>query len=315
MVDMLDAVIRHQIYVEGLKRGRSDALALKLAQMNTELKAEFGRLEYASLGDMTKKALVSFLARLKKLSDGVFSAWLNETIEWLQRYIQVDRELLPKVFAAVSSKDESDFEEAKDGAAIFGFAKNTVMGANGVLMLAFMRGYSTLSSAKIVQATNAGYANRLSPSEVVKSLTGTAERRYNDGLIAQLNRQGAAVTNTIIQHTAAQTNFSVASAAWLQYLWISVLDEATTNVCRSRNGNVWRYGAGPMPPAHINCRSSTMPFDGTGPVTMPSFRVWAGSQSSIFINDAFDGKAPSSYEGSKSISLEQFASKLELITV
>jgi SPP1 gp7 family putative phage head morphogenesis protein len=314
MAELLDAVIRHQIYIEGLKRNQNAGLALKLAQMNTELKAEFGRLEFKSLGDMTKRALMQFLARLKKLADGVFNAWLNETIEWLQRYISIDREMLPRIFAAVSNKDESDFEDAKDDAGIWALATNNPMAANGIAMLAFMKGYAFLGSSRIVQVVNMSYANKLSPDEAVKSIIGSKERRYNDGLIATLNRQGASVTNTVIQHTAAQTSSSVARAAWLQYLWISVLDNATTDICRSRNGHVWRYGEGPLPPAHVGCRSSTMPFDGTGPITMPTFTMWANGQPREFVNDAFDGEPGSKYEGSKAVNLDGFARKFELIT-
>lgn len=40
------------------------------------------------------------------------------------------------------------------------------------------------------------------------------------------------------------------------YRWISILDGKTTQICRSLDGQVFPFGTGPLPPAHVNCRSS-----------------------------------------------------------
>lgn len=42
----------------------------------------------------------------------------------------------------------------------------------------------------------------------------------------------------------------------LGYRWVSILDNATTQICRSLDQQVFRFGEGPLPPAHGNCRSS-----------------------------------------------------------
>jgi hypothetical protein len=40
------------------------------------------------------------------------------------------------------------------------------------------------------------------------------------------------------------------------YRWVSILDSATSQICRSLSGRVFQFGKGPIPPAHPNCRSS-----------------------------------------------------------
>lgn len=40
------------------------------------------------------------------------------------------------------------------------------------------------------------------------------------------------------------------------YRWISILDSATSQICRSLDQQVFKFGKGPLPPAHPNCRSS-----------------------------------------------------------
>lgn len=330
MAELFDAMVRHQIYIEGLKRGKAGALAQSLLKLNTDIKAELN-VPFANLGDMNKTQVLALLGRLKKLSDSVFNAWLNDLIDWLQRYVVIDRELLARVWSATSPQVElPDFDEAKDGAALWGIAKGAAIGANGLLLLPFLRGFTTQASARIVATVNMAVVNRATPADALAAILGApaGDRTPGQGrdgkappipspaggLASLLNRQGNAVTDTIIQHVAAQTNFGTARSAFAEYLWISVLDDATTDICRSRNGNVYRYGEGPLPPAHIRCRSSTIPFDGTGPVTIPSFTMWASGQPKTFVNDAFDAEPGSTYEGSRALSLEQFAGKFGLIT-
>lgn len=40
------------------------------------------------------------------------------------------------------------------------------------------------------------------------------------------------------------------------YLWVSVLDSITSQICRSLDGRLFAFGKGPLPPAHPNCRST-----------------------------------------------------------
>ena len=43
------------------------------------------------------------------------------------------------------------------------------------------------------------------------------------------------------------------------YRWVSTLDGRTSEVCRSLDGKQFDIGKGPIPPAHPNCRSTTVP--------------------------------------------------------
>lgn len=44
--------------------------------------------------------------------------------------------------------------------------------------------------------------------------------------------------------------------AILGYRWVSILDNRTSQLCRSLDGQVFEHNKGPLPPAHANCRSS-----------------------------------------------------------
>lgn len=324
---LINLTIRHQVYLEGLKVGRQGDLAASLAALQKEIVGLISTVDYEDLGEMRKVELNLLLGQMQLAAKTVFSGWLTNLIQWLKDYIDVDADFWKFALSSYKVADEEDpkerekkrllllpaFGSSTSSDNIYAAAKNMPMGANGVMIEPFASGFATLATSRIGQAAAMAYANSETKKEALDRIVGTKAVGYKDGLLQQLQRQGNAVTNTIIQHVAAQTNQSIASSLFERYLWVSVLDSGTTIICRSRDGNVYIYGQGPTPPAHIGCRSSTVPFDGTGPITMPTFRMWADGQSTEFINDAFDGTPGASYETSKAINLTEFAGKRSLI--
>jgi SPP1 gp7 family putative phage head morphogenesis protein len=75
-------------------------------------------------------------------------------------------------------------------------------------------------------------------------------------------RQLTALVKTATNHASsvARNAVYVQNARLLDgYEWLSTLDNKTTLVCGARDGQVYQVGTGPMPPAHFNCRSTTIP--------------------------------------------------------
>lgn len=70
-----------------------------------------------------------------------------------------------------------------------------------------------------------------------------------DGVVRRIPRKARAA--------AERAGITVGSNMAVRgYRWISILDGKTSQLCRSLSGRVFRFGQGPIPPAHPNCRSS-----------------------------------------------------------
>ena len=114
---------------------------------------------------------------------------------------------------------------------------------------------------------NTGLANSLTTDEIVRGLRGTRNADYTDGI---LTGQGSAVATLV--RTAATHASSVARTESFKaigvtsYRWIATLDSKTSIICASRDGETFELGKGPMPPAHPNCRSTTVPDFGGAPI-------------------------------------------------
>lgn len=178
-------------------------------------------------------------------------------------------------------KDLADYAtgaEARALDAVLSGVELTVPSANQVLAAAMSRPLTSGQSAKMLEpfindwvtgsiekvenAIRLGYMQGRTNRELIADVVGTASNKYKDGMIDATYRNAQAVVRTSVQHVAQVAR----SETWAQnadiitgYEWVSTLDSRTTVQCQSLDGRVFEIGKGPLPPIHINCRSSTAP--------------------------------------------------------
>lgn len=302
MADLFDVLVRHQVYLEGLKRGRNADFPKVLGRLDAVLRASLAHITYDNLGDANKRQLNAVLVELRRAMRLVFTPWLNELVVWLERYMQVEVGAFRQYFDAPGDPD-----------AIFAASKTEPMGANGMFWLPFLTGSTVYTMSRIERLVVMGYANRKTKTEVMASFLGTKPLRYKDGIGRLLDNASSAAVNTVMQHMSAQAAMTTAKKVFDRYEWVSVIDDGTTQICLGRNGKIYVFGAGPVPPAHVGCRSIIVPV--TSRVSTPELRfsMWAASQPAAFVNDAFDAAPSSRYEGSRAITLAQYEAKRPLI--
>jgi uncharacterized protein with gpF-like domain len=102
----------------------------------------------------------------------------------------------------------------------------------------------------------------------------------------KIKGQFETVQNTLIQHIAQWFNFNFGKLFYDHYEWVAVLDNRTTDICRSRHGHIFTYANGPRPPAHYNCRSTIVGIVGVEAFPIPnSFYAWVKQQPKSIQND------------------------------
>jgi SPP1 gp7 family putative phage head morphogenesis protein len=77
------------------------------------------------------------------------------------------------------------------------------------------------------------------------------------------DHQVLTVVRTSIQQVANAASTQVYQAngdITKKYRYLATLDSRTSAICRSLDGKEFKYGEGPMPPVHFNCRSTTIPI-------------------------------------------------------
>lgn len=108
--------------------------------------------------------------------------------------------------------------------------------------------------ARVTAAIRQGYLiGETTPRIIRRIMEEGLDRSYSD--VERLVRTGTNAAASMARELVYAENSDLIQSV----RWVSTLDGRTTAVCRARDGKVYPLGKGPRPPAHINCRSTTVP--------------------------------------------------------
>lgn len=347
---LLDTLARHQVYVEGLKADYYRNFNPVLYELAKEIRYLFSKTNKKEMSSFTKRELNNFIIELRRIQKQQYNVYTEKLLEQLREFTRVDTRNMKIILATLKedkdepvTEEEADkaLEESPDDLGIFpvGWFKkdgdseklwsgliNAPIPANGMLLAAFIASFTTSASNTIENIIRKGYANLTTVDEVLEEIIGTESLNFRDGAFNRINNQHNAVAATVLQHITSYVQAGVQSIFFGKYRWVSVIDNATTDTCRSRNNKVFKYGAGPLPPAHINCRSKIVPVVAGDVEDVPSYYEWMKQQPKEFLDDVLgkskaddltSGKTKAKdmpqFSNAKAITLEQFASKLDKI--
>jgi hypothetical protein len=123
---------------------------------------------------------------------------------------------------------------------------------------ALMLGWAT-------KALSYGRLNDLNGKQAVEWLTGAQKAVLNSADV---------FTDMYIRNTESVVAERLFGKTFGYYQWFSIIDTRTTDICISRHLKVFTAG-GPVPPAHMRCRSRVVPLPrAVGMSRAPTLRQW-----------------------------------------
>lgn len=259
---ILEATIRHAVFLEQLKSGEVKKFAPFLKEIDRSLRE---RLTKSDLTDFTTAKLERLLQEVDSLLLGIFdrySTQLNLDLVDIANYeAQFEATSLTKAAPAGVS-----FDAALPGAAAIRSAILTnplsVRGTDGGKLLdAFIDGFTGTERQRLTGAIRQGFFEGQTNFQIIKNIRGTKALGYNDGILAITDRNAGSIVRTAVQHVATQARMETLkenSDVVQSVEWVSTLDSKTTAQCRTLDGRRFKLAEGPRPPIHINCRSTVV---------------------------------------------------------
>lgn len=255
---MVEAAVRNQVFLERLKSGEVRKFAPFLREMDREIRE---RLSRADLTSFQRGRLESLLAEI----DGLMLAILNryqgeltaDLVDLANYEAGFEARSLERIAPIVTTPSIEQVRSAVMTRPL------SVRGAGGgQLLQTFIEDWTRAERKAVTGAIRRGFFEGQTNDQIIRAIRGTRALNYTDGVLDLTRRHAEAVVRTAVQHAA-----SVARAeTWTQnaditdgYEWVSTLDSRTTTICRTLDGKVYETGKGPLPPAHVNCRSSAVP--------------------------------------------------------
>lgn len=321
---LYDVSTRVQVYVECVKQYQQAQLNQVLGDLSLQIVALLQNVKYKTLDGMSKAQLSALLASLNRLQYSVYSVYTQGLIAELKAFMSADLTVNQQVWATSynSYAYESDdiLDPAQSRKFMLGFAGpkpaygisavsgndnalwskiiNSPVPANGLLLPAFVSNYGSYAQSSVLNAVRKAYANNVETQALIEEIQNETPQGTS-GIMQTLTRNGASLLATAFQHVSSIVAMGVSSVFFPYYGWVSVMDSHTTAICASRNGNIYRAGEGPLPPAHYNCRSHTVPIVGNSASDLPreTFYQWTQAQPKVVQDEVKAGFVPLSVAG------------------
>jgi SPP1 gp7 family putative phage head morphogenesis protein len=319
---LFNALFRHQVYFEGVKAYFVRSYLEVLKRVAKTVSANIGLIQYSTMDQLSRRELAKLVSSINKEQEQIYNEYSDELLADLRDFVDIDSEITEKIYNSIIGKTESI-----DRDKVWNDAVNEPIPANGLFLEDALTAFSAAAMSAVISSIQRSYANGLTPSESIKELVGSSSNRFTDGILVKLLNQHKSLLNTSLQHISSITQASAATQFVDEYVWVSILDNKTTVICWSRNGTVYKYGEGPLPPAHNNCRSKAVPITGESAFAIPeTYYNWLKEQPEDFLKDVLgesmanqliDNQLKASDFTSistiKPLSLNQFAQKVKYI--
>lgn len=254
---------RHQVFLERLKTQTATDFASVIPKLNQAIAEVTGALEVETVDKLTKKQINKLLADLVAAQESIVAqstSKLKSDLKDIHDYeVGFEARTLEGAVAAAGKPKKVKVPNLSSA------WKSTLdqpLSATGQLLEPFVDGWGESHLEGVNRAVLTAWGEGRTVGQLMRDIRGTKAANYQDGLAAVSRRQAEAIARTSVQHVAQQARMST----WDDnkdivegYTFVATLDGRTTSKCRSLDGLTFELGKGPVPPVHVNCRSTTIP--------------------------------------------------------
>jgi SPP1 gp7 family putative phage head morphogenesis protein len=297
MVDRatFDAFVRHSVYIERYKARVAREIVEIVAALGVDL---FDLVSRSDLQSMTRRNLDAMLAEVNRMTKAAYAPAIEEIEAHLRDFASSEAAWQARAFDLGVPSDADLWASVKSRP------------FNGKLLRDWLSDLPAGTSKRVRGVIRQGYVEGLGSAEVARQIRGTRSRQ---GIMDTSKRGAEAMVRTAIAHTAGRARaVTYEQNPTIRFeQWVSVLDHRTTPVCRGRDGTLYPKGKGPRPPAHIGCRSTTIPVTSRSKVaaeTRGTYSDWLKRQPK-HVQDDILGEARAKLWRDGGLTLDRFIDK------
>ena len=248
---------KFQDYLELLKTAEYAKLNRVYQQIGTLLASALNELD-GDISALRRSQLEQFLRSIRPQQVKLINAMIKKHKETLVSFAGYSYQIEASILAATTG---ATIVHAAKARAVYQAALTRPLGATGDMLESFIDNLTAHQVGVVEKTLRKAHVNGWTTQQTVRLLKGTKKLNYADGLMSKMGKQTATVVRTSMQHV----NNAARQVVWAEnddiikgYRWVSTLDSRTSQTCQDLDGEVFDVGEGPLPPAHPNCRSTTV---------------------------------------------------------
>ena len=315
-----DLTIRFQVYLERLKAGQLRSADVAIRAFDKDI----GKALNSMTDKASRRQIESMLKGLAKDMYATTDSFTESYMKTLREFSKYALTFNANTMNLILPPGAKAVGTISAAAAWSGILSEPIQ-ATGTMLEPFIRSWGASTVRKVESAVRVGFAQGKTVGEITRAIRGTKAANFRDGILGGVTKREAnAMVRTSLQHvnnSAQQMMYADNSDIIEGYIWISTLDNRTSSSCRSLDLQQFEVGKGPVPPIHVNCRSTTIPkiagvdllsettrasADGQVPADM-NYYQWLKTQSPEFQDEVL-GKTRGKLFRDGGLSTDEFAS-------
>lgn len=250
-MSLTSAFISHQIWLQRTASHEANLSIPFIQQMRDEVK--YGVLKFGD-DSRTASRLNKLLSSLDDILRGIATDWNDTLLSDLQELASYEADWTTKTLTAnVQANFTTPSPEQVWSAIKF---EPLSLGEKPVDFISLLDNWKESEVQRLTAGVKSGFVQGLTTRRIVKDVVGA-------GGLADVSQRNAATTvRTAVAHVSNEARLQTYKKnddIIDKYEWVSTLDSRTSAICRARDSQKYQIGKGPLPPAHPNCRSSTVP--------------------------------------------------------
>lgn len=290
----VDVMLRQQIFFEAVKDNEADRAEEITDAVIVALVAAMVKLGFTSFSNVPKSKLADLLTSTRRLLTKQFDRLTLDFYDRMQTVLASTLTVTKKNYQFTSGKKitAKDFNGSTGGnKRLWEKITRDLVPGTGHTPIELVKDFTRSTMAQVALLIKRAYAENWTTEQLIAAIKGTPRLGFKDGLARKLANQYKTVVRTMMQHLQSYLDYHIGRLIYDQYQWLSTLDAVTTEICRNRHLKIYRYGEGPRPPAHMNCRSRIVGMAGDlSNQTGRTFYAWLRSQPSEFLKAALTPK-------------------------
>lgn len=249
---------RHAIFVQRFAGGQAKRFEPFLLELQKTIK---GRMRDEEQTITSQRRLNALLRDLRLLQKSIYNDYNKDLFSQLELFSVSESEFELGALNSVLETVSVDLTLPAPVQVWTAANANPLIftDSNDVQLLEpFYRNWSQKEIARVTKIVRTGFATGETNDAITRRITGK-----NGTIDKQTRATNKAMVRTATNHVSAiarEQTMRENDDIVLGYTWVSTLDSRTSGTCRSRDGVEFRWKDKPLlrPPAHINCRSSTV---------------------------------------------------------
>lgn len=247
---LVNASTRHAIFVN---RFSGSQLKQMLPYLQRVKKSTAAELSGGDLTEFSKKRLTKLYNEIESTIQAVLDKMSGKLKSNLAPFSAYEAQFSATMFKKATNVDFDIPSKNQIAAAVFAEPILTLED-KGLTIDDVLGQFNQKKAAQVVNTIQDGVIAGQANSEIINSMNKVVDIAMADGL--------RALVQTVTNHTSSvsrQQVYDENEDIIDGYQWVSTLDGRTTETCIALDGQIFDVGEGPMPPAHWNCRSTTIP--------------------------------------------------------